>query len=89
MEVDLPKPAIIRKPDPMDRHPDEFCHDDEWLRKVNPLDPRNIGHPLHDAKWLELARALGRMEARRDFEILYGKKAPDDSPKTKARYGRA
>jgi hypothetical protein len=89
MEVDLPKPAIIRKPTPIERHPDDPCNDDEWQRKVNPIDPRNIGHPLHDAKWLELAEVLGRWEARRDFETIHGKAPPDDRPEIKARYRRA
>jgi hypothetical protein len=35
-----------------------------------PINPRNIDHPLHDEKWLELASALGRMEAREEFELL-------------------
>ena len=68
------QPAIIRKPTP-DRHPDDPCHDDEWLReldrKLNTISPRYIGHPLHDEKWLELARVLGRMDAREDFERLH------------------
>jgi hypothetical protein len=74
----MPKPAIIRKPTPIERHPDDPCHDDEWLRKVNPIDPRNIGHPQHDEKWLELARALGRLEAREEHERLHGNKGQTD-----------
>jgi hypothetical protein len=51
-------------------------------------DPRNLSHPSHKEQWLELARALGRLDARRDFETLYGKAPPDDSPKIKARRPR-
>ena len=84
----MPKPAISRKPDPIDRHPDHPCNDDEWQRKVNPIDPRNIGHPCHDEQWLELARALGRMEAEEEYELLHcdNKGLSDGTSKTKARY---
>jgi hypothetical protein len=40
----------------------------EIIRSVNPIDPRHIDHPCHDEQWLELARAIGRMEAREEFE---------------------
>lgn len=81
------KPGNIRKPTP-DRHPDDPCNDDEWVRQVNPIDPRHIGHPSHREQWLELARALGRMDARKDFETIHGKVPPDDLPKIKTRYRR-
>jgi hypothetical protein len=35
-----------------------------------PINPRNPNHPCHDEQWLELAGALGRMEAREEFELL-------------------
>jgi hypothetical protein len=37
------------------------------IREPNPtwpIDPRNWAHPLHDEKWLEMARAIGRQIAR-------------------------
>jgi hypothetical protein len=50
-------------------------------------DPRNIHHPIHDEKWRALARALGQMDARKDFEILYGRKAPDQFAEDRAGRG--
>jgi len=73
----MTKPAINRKPDPIDRHPDDLCHGDEWLRKVNPIDPRNIDHPSHDEDWLEMARAIGRAMADHDWDRING---PDKEP---------
>jgi hypothetical protein len=59
------------------------------IRDVNPISPRNIHHPCHDEQWLELARALGRLDARKDFETIHGKAPPsNDRPKVKARYPR-
>ena len=66
----------IREIDPIDRHPDDPCQDDEWLRKINPINPRHPRHPCHDEQWLELARVLGRMDAREDFERLHGRGKP-------------
>jgi len=68
----MPKPAVSRKPDPIERHPDHSCNDDEWQRKVNPIDPRNIDHPLHDEKGLALMRELGRIAAAQEWERLHG-----------------
>jgi hypothetical protein len=42
------------------------------VRQLDPADPRNPDHPSHDDQWLELARALGRAMADRDFDRLYG-----------------
>jgi hypothetical protein len=39
---------------------------------LDPSDPRSLDHPCHKEQWLELARALGRLDARRDFEALRG-----------------
>lgn len=48
------------------------------VRELDPDDPRNINHPSHREQWLELARVLGRMDAREDFEHLKaGKKSND------------
>lgn len=41
-------------------------------RPLDPDDPRNLSHPIHREKWLELARAMGRMDARKDFEAIHG-----------------
>jgi hypothetical protein len=40
------------------------------IRPLDPSDPRNLDHPSHKEQWLALARALGRLDARRDFEAL-------------------
>lgn len=61
---------------------------EQIIRDVNPISPRHIGHPIHDEKWLGFARALGRLDARRDFETIHGKAPSDDRPKVKARYPR-
>jgi hypothetical protein len=62
---------------------------DVVARNLSSDDPRNLDHPSHKAQWLELARVLGRMDARKDFEAIYGrpppKGTPDDRLKTKAR----
>jgi hypothetical protein len=58
------------------------------IRPLDPDDPRSLDHPSHDEQWLELARALGRLDARKDFETIHGKAPPDDRPETKARYPR-
>ena len=58
------------------------------IRSLDPADPRNLDHPSHKEQWLELAKALGRLDARKDFEIIHGKAPPDDRPKTKAHYRR-
>jgi hypothetical protein len=41
---------------------------EQMIRDVNPISPRHIGHPIHREKWLAFARALGRMEAREEFQ---------------------
>jgi hypothetical protein len=43
------------------------------VRPLDPTDPRNLNHPSHKEQWLELARAMGRLEAREEFERLRGK----------------
>jgi hypothetical protein len=58
------------------------------IRPLDPNDPRSLSHPSHKEQWLELARALGRMDARKDFEAIHGKAPPDDRPKIKSRYPR-
>lgn len=39
-------------------------------RDPDPTDPRSLSHPSHKEQWLALARALGRLDARRDFEAI-------------------
>jgi hypothetical protein len=41
------------------------------VRSLDPTDPRNLDHPSHREQWLELARALGRLEAREEYERLH------------------
>jgi hypothetical protein len=43
------------------------------IRTLDPSDTRSLDHPSHKEQWLELARALGRLDARRDFEAIHGK----------------
>jgi hypothetical protein len=38
------------------------------IAPLDPSDPRSLDHPSHKEQWLELARALGRMEAREEYE---------------------
>src|SRR5450631_2761570 len=38
------------------------------IRPLDPADPRNPDHPSHEEQWLEVARAIGRAMADRDFE---------------------
>jgi hypothetical protein len=60
----------------------------EARQPLDPSDPRSLDHPSHREQWLALARALGRLDAIRDFETLYGKAPPDDLPKIKTRRPR-
>jgi hypothetical protein len=53
-------------------------------RDPDPSDPRSIEHPSHREQWLALARALGRLDARRDFEILHGKGGSIDEVKARS-----
>ena len=64
---------------------------DVVARNLSPDDPRSLDHPSHKEQWLELARALGRMDARKDFEAIYGRppKGTPDDRKIKARKGGA
>lgn len=34
------------------------------IRTLDPADPRSLDHPSHREAWLELADAIGRLEAR-------------------------
>ena len=34
------------------------------IRTLDPSDPRSLDHPSHREAWLELADAIGRLEAR-------------------------
>ena len=38
------------------------------IRRLDPADPRNPDHPSHEEQWLEVARAIGRAMADRDFD---------------------
>jgi hypothetical protein len=40
------------------------------IERLTPDDPRHIDHPSHKEQWDELARAMGRALADRDFKRL-------------------
>jgi hypothetical protein len=42
------------------------------IRPLDPDDPRSLDHPSHKEQWLELARTLGRLGAREEYERLHG-----------------
>jgi hypothetical protein len=49
-------------------------NDNKKLGTVRPLDPsdeRSLDHPCHKKQWLELARVLGRLEAREEYAMLH------------------
>jgi hypothetical protein len=51
------------------------------IRPLGADDPRDLNHPCHREQWLELARAIGRLEAREEFHLLQQQNAglkPDD-----------
>jgi hypothetical protein len=52
-------------------------------RHPDPADLANLDHPSHKQQWLELARAMGRLDARRDFELIYGKGKAIDQAQTR------
>jgi hypothetical protein len=55
------------------------------VRDLPADDPRNIHHPCHREQWLELARAIGRMEARQEFEqLIRQKRLRHDKPRDEA-----
>jgi hypothetical protein len=41
------------------------------VRPIDPSDPRSINHPCHKEQWLELARAIGRLEAREEYAMIH------------------
>ena len=38
-------------------------------RTLDPSDPRSLDHPSHREAWLELADAIGRLEAREEIRL--------------------
>jgi hypothetical protein len=46
-------------------------------------DPRSLDHPSHKKQWMELARALGRLDAQRDFEAIRKGNTTDDKASTR------
>jgi hypothetical protein len=82
--------AADREPSRINSRSDLMRTIEQIIRDVNPISPRNIHHPIHDEAWLALARALGRMDARKDFEIIHGKAPANDNdpPKTQDRRPR-
>jgi hypothetical protein len=54
-------------------------------RDPDPADPNSIDHPSHKEQWLALARALGRADARRDFEAIRRGKTVDQTSTRKAK----
>jgi hypothetical protein len=54
-------------------------------------DERRLDHPSHHDQWMELADVLGEMDARKQFEAIYGRPPRgtlDDNFKIKARHKR-
>jgi hypothetical protein len=51
----------------------KHANDNNKLGTVRPLDPndeRSLDHPCHKKQWLELARVLGRLEAREQYVMI-------------------
>lgn len=57
------------------------------VRDLEPTDPDSLEHPSHREQWLALARALGRLDARRDFEALRRGKTIDQASTRKTKPG--
>lgn len=55
------------------------------VRPLDPADPRSLGHPSHKNQWLELARALGRLEAREEYARMHSKEPADESIESRRR----
>jgi hypothetical protein len=49
------------------------------VRPLDPSDPKNLNHPCHDQQWLELARAIGRSLARKQYEEDHLKDRTDET----------
>jgi hypothetical protein len=50
------------------------ANDNKKLGTIRPLDPsdeRSIDHPCHKKQWLELAKVLGRLEAREEYAMIH------------------
>jgi len=41
------------------------------VRRLDPSDERSIDHPCHRKQWLELAKVLGRLEAREEYAMIH------------------
>jgi hypothetical protein len=41
------------------------------IRLLDPSDERSLDHPYHKKQWLELARVLGRLEAREEYAMIH------------------
>jgi len=41
------------------------------VRLLDSSDPRNLDHASHKQQWLELARVLGRLEAREEYAMIH------------------
>jgi hypothetical protein len=41
------------------------------IRPLDHSDPRSLYHPSHKEQWLEMARALGRLEAREEYAMIH------------------
>jgi hypothetical protein len=84
---DMGTPKLSTSPTPTSTKLAGFARKKGTVRSLDPADPRNLSHPSHREQWLELARALGRLEAREEYAILHGHKErqTDGIAKTKAR----
>jgi len=52
------------------------------IRSLDAFDPRNIYHPCHAEQWRELARAIGRLEAREEYESIHKERQTNGIAKT-------
>jgi hypothetical protein len=83
---DMGTPKLSTSPPPTSTKLAGFARKKGTVRSLDPADPRNLSHPSHREQWLELARALGRFEAREEYEHLHGNgSGSDDTPETKTR----
>jgi hypothetical protein len=50
------------------------------VRPLDPSDPRSLDHPCHKQQWLELAGAIGRSMADKEYDSQEAKneKKPND-----------
>jgi len=57
------------------------------VRRRDPSDERSIDHPCHKKQWLELAKVLGRLEAREEYAMIHNndERQPDGKAENRNR----